>query len=86
MLIFSRLVADLDTTVLSAYSIYGGLYGIHYSFSQGLEKASLVRAGWALGSGRTYNLKRIGAASRRAAPRTGGAAMLFYLLPQSPLP
>ena len=67
MFTFSRLVADLGTAALSVHNICGSLCDIYYSFSQGLGKASLVQAGQALGSGRTCNLKRIGAVSRRAA-------------------
>ena len=86
MFTFSRLVADLGTVALSVHNICGSLCDIYYSFSQGLGKASLVQAGQALGSGRTCNLKRIGAVSRRAALWTGGAATLIYLLLRSPLP
>ena len=85
MFTFSRLVADLGTAALSVHNICGSLCDIYYSFSQGLGKASLVQAGQALGSGRTCNLKRIGAVSRRAALWTGGAATLLYLLLRSPL-
>lgn len=85
MFTFSRLVADLGTAALSVHNICGSLCDIYYSFSQGLGKASLVQAGQALGSGRTCNLKRIGAVSRWAALWTGGAATLLYLLLRSPL-
>lgn len=85
MFTFSRLVADLGTVALSVHNICGSLCDIYYSFSRGLGKASLVQAGQALGSGRTCNLKRIGAVSRRAALWTGGAATLIYLLLRSPL-
>ncbi len=81
MFTFSRLVADLGTAALSVHNICGSLCDIYYSFSQGLGKASLVQAGQALGSGRTCNLKRIGAVSRRAALWTGGAATLLYPAP-----
>ena len=72
MFTFSRLVADLGAAALSVHNICGSLCDIYYSFSQGLGKASLVQAGQALGTGRTCNLKRIGAVSRRAALWTGG--------------
>lgn len=85
MFLYSRMAADLGTTAFAVHTVCMNLCNLHYSFAQGLGKASLVLAGRTLGAGDRRAFADTARAGQQITFALSVLAFLFYALLRMPL-
>ena len=85
MFLYSRMAAELGTTAFAVHTICMNLCNLHYSFAQGMGKASLVLAGQTLGAEDRQAFDNTARAGQRIALALSAGAFLLYLLLRMPL-
>lgn len=85
MFLYSRMAADLGTTAFAVHTICMNLCNLHYSFAQGMGKASLVLAGQTLGAGNKRAFADTARAGQQIALALSVLAFLLYALLRMPL-